>query len=108
MTSCLYERYTRTCTADWFYTYPFLEKCQRRGEGYHSELEIDIHGTPLGPLSSGRGGALLLPCSSRRFLTCNYHRMGKKKAMTAVRNKRRLLRWKQEMGEIRNRYNILG
>ena len=100
MASCVYGRYTRTCTA--------LEKCQRRGEEYHSELEIDIHGTPLGPLSSGRGGALLLPCSSRRLHTCNDHRMEKKKAVTAVRSKRKLLRWKQETGEIRNRCNILG
>ena len=38
----------------------------------------------------------------------NNHRMEKKKAMTAVRSKIKLLRWKQETGEIRNRCNILG
>ena len=38
----------------------------------------------------------------------NDHRMEKKKAMTAVRSKRKLLRWKQETGEIKNRCNILG
>ena len=37
----------------------------------------------------------------------NDHRMEKKKTITAVRNKRKLLRWKQKTGEIRNRCNIL-
>ena len=32
----------------------------------------------------------------------------KQKAMSAVRSKRNLLRWKQQTGEIRNRYNFLG
>ena len=50
----------------------------------------------------------LLPCSSRRLHTCNDHRMEKEKTMAAVRRKRKLLRWKQETGEIRNRCNILG
>ena len=34
--------------------------------------------------------------------------MEKKKAMTAVRSKRKLLRWKEETGEIINRCHILG
>ena len=38
----------------------------------------------------------------------NDHIMEKKKAMPAVRRKRKLLRWKQETGEIRNKCNILG
>ena len=59
MASCLYGTHVPVQLTDSTPTYPFLEKCQR-GEGYHSEVEIDIHGTPLGPLLSGRGGALLL------------------------------------------------
>ena len=43
-----------------------------------------------------------------RLENVNDHRMENKKAMTAVRSKRKLLRWKQETGEIRNRFNILG
>ena len=38
----------------------------------------------------------------------NNHRMEKKKAMTAVRSKSKLLRWEQEREKIRNMYNILG
>ena len=63
MASCLYGTHVPVQLTDATPTYPFLEKCQR-GEGYHSEVEIDIHGTPLGPLSSSRGDALLPPCSS--------------------------------------------
>ena len=38
----------------------------------------------------------------------NDHIIEKKKTMTAVRSKRKLLSWKQETGELRNRCNILG
>ena len=55
----------------------------------------------------GDTGAVVL-ATKIRLENGNAHRMEKKKAMTAVRNKSKLLRWKQETGEIRNRCNILG
>ena len=55
----------------------------------------------------GDTGAVVL-ATKIRLENGNDHRMDKKKAMTAVRSKRKLLRWKEETGEIRNRCNILG
>ena len=55
----------------------------------------------------GDTGAVVL-ATKVRLENGNDHRMEKKKAMTAVRNKRKLLRWEQETEEIRNRCNILG
>ena len=55
----------------------------------------------------GDTGAVVL-ATKVRLENGNDHRMEKKKAMTAVRNKRKLLRWVQETEEIRNRCNILG
>ena len=55
----------------------------------------------------GDTGAVVL-ATKIRLENGNDHRMEKKKAMTAVRSKRKLLRWKQETEEIINRCNILG
>ena len=55
----------------------------------------------------GDTGAVVL-AKKIRLENVNDHRTEKKKAMTAVRSKRKLLRWKQETEEIRNRCNILG
>ena len=55
----------------------------------------------------GDTGAVVL-ATKVRLENGNDHRMEKKKAMTAVRNKRKLLRLEQETEEIRNRCNILG
>ena len=55
----------------------------------------------------GDTGAVVL-ATKIRLKNGNDHTMEKKKAMTAVRSKRKLLRWKQETGEIRYRCNILG
>ena len=55
----------------------------------------------------GNTGAVVL-ATKIRLENGNDHITEKKKAMTAVRSKRKLLRWKQETGEIRNRCNILG
>ena len=55
----------------------------------------------------GDTGAVVL-ATKVRLETSNDHRMEKKKAMTAVSNKRKSLRWEQETEEIRNRCNILG
>ena len=80
MASCLYGRYTRTCTADGFYTDPFLDKALC---GLATKIRLREYS--------------------------NDYRMEKNKTMAAVRSKRKLLHWKQETGEIRtNRCNILG
>ena len=55
----------------------------------------------------GDTGAVVL-ATKIRLENGNDHRMEKKKIMTAVRSKRKLLRVKQETGEIRDRFNILG
>ena len=55
----------------------------------------------------GDTGAVVL-ATKIRLENGNDHRMEKKKAMTAVRKKRKLLRWKEETGERRNRCNIPG
>ena len=55
----------------------------------------------------GDTGAVVL-ATKVRLENGNDHRMEKKKAMTAVRNKMELLRWEQETEEIRNRCNVLG
>ena len=50
----------------------------------------------------GDTGAVVLATKIRLENGNDHHiRMEKKKAMTAVRSKRKLLRWKQETGEIR-------
>ena len=68
-----------------------------------------VPGTTEEQVSHRRGdtGAEVL-ATKIRLENGNDHRMEKKKAITAVRRKRKLLRWKQETGEIRNRCNILG
>ena len=55
----------------------------------------------------GDTGAVVL-ATKVRLENGNDYRMENKKAMTAIRSKRKLLRWKQETGEIINRCNILG
>ena len=54
------------------------------------------------------GGAVVLATKIRLENGNDHIIMEKKNEMTAVRSKRKLLRWKQETGEIRNKCNILG
>ena len=61
----------------------------------------------VSPHRRGDTGAVVL-ATKIRLENGNDHTMEKKKAMTAARSKRKLLRWKQKTGEIRNRCNILG
>ena len=56
----------------------------------------------------GDTGAVVVLATKIRLENGNDHRMEKKKTKTAVRSKRKLLRLKQETGEIRNVRNILG
>ena len=87
---CTDGTHVPVCTADWFYcsTVPGTTEqvSHRRGDT----------------------GAVVL-ATKFRLENGNNHIIEKKKAMTAaVRRKRKLLRWKQETGEVRNRCNILG
>ena len=70
-----------------------------------------VHGTTTEQVSHRRGdtGGAVVLVTKIRLENGNDHRAEKKKAMTTVRSKKsKLLRWKQETGEIRNRCNILG
>ena len=127
MASCLYGRYTRTCiqltdstptrssksfnvgergtTVNWRLTFtaPPSAVCHR---------VVGVHYVQPGTteqVSHRRGGTGAVVLATKiRLEIGNDHRREKKKAMTAVRSKRKLLRWKEETEEIRNRCNILG
>ena len=78
----------------------------------HTYLSVQLTGSTVVPYLVLRNRChtedVVVLATKIRLENGNDHIMEKKKAMTAVRSKGKLLRWKQETGEIRNRCNILG